>query len=172
LKIKELEDFTGDEPIFIDANIFLYNSLKTPEFVKSCENFLRRIESGGINGVTSILVLNEVWFKPIVTGVVREYKVDPRKVAKFIKGNPKVLETFDRQRDIINGIEELPNLEIVDIPKDVLSPAKSYSKDYLLLTNDALHLAVMKQNNITNLASNDSDFERVDWINLYKPKKE
>lgn len=155
LKIKELEDFTGDEPIFIDANIFLYNSLKTPEFVKSYENFL-----------------NEVWFKLIVTGVVREYKVDPRKVARFIKRNPKVLETLDRQRDIINEIEELPNLEIVDIPKDILSLAKYYSKDYLLLTNDALHLAVMKQNNIINLASNDSDFERVDWINLYKPRKE
>ncbi|MBC8521163.1 MAG: hypothetical protein H8D26_04125 [Methanomicrobia archaeon] len=44
-----------------------------------------------------------------------------------------------------------------------------FSKEFGLLSNDALHLAVMTGNNLVNLASNDPDFEGVDWINLCKP---
>ncbi len=169
LKIELLEDFISDEPIFVDANILLYDSLKTPEFVESCESFLKRIERGEVEGITSVLVLNEIWFKLIVVAVVREHGIAPTKVARFIKRNPHILEAFNRERSIVNEIEGISNLEIVDISKDSISIAKKYSKKYLLLTNDALHLAVMKANNILNLASNDSDFERVEWLKLYKP---
>jgi hypothetical protein len=35
------------------------------------------------------------------------------------------------------------------------------------MATDAAHLAIMKNNGIKNLASNDSDFERVPWIKNY-----
>lgn len=40
---------------------------------------------------------------------------------------------------------------------------------YGVLSNDALSLQIMEDLKINNLASNDSDFERVDFIKLYKP---
>ena len=42
-------------------------------------------------------------------------------------------------------------------------------KKYRLFSNDAINLSVMKNNGIIFLSSNDSDFERVDFITLYKP---
>ena len=40
---------------------------------------------------------------------------------------------------------------------------------YGLLSNDVLSLQIMEDLKINNLASNDSDFERVNFIRLYKP---
>jgi len=40
---------------------------------------------------------------------------------------------------------------------------------YFLLPNDAFHVATMKRYGITNIATNDPDFERVEWIKVWKP---
>lgn len=41
---------------------------------------------------------------------------------------------------------------------------------YGLLSNDSLALQIMEDMQIKNLASNDADFERVNFIKLYKPQ--
>ncbi len=41
--------------------------------------------------------------------------------------------------------------------------------EYLLLPNDALHVATMKRYGIKNIATNDPDFERVKWLKVWKP---
>jgi hypothetical protein len=40
---------------------------------------------------------------------------------------------------------------------------------YYLLTNDSLNHYIMKVNGIRDIATNDSDFEQVDWITVWKP---
>jgi len=47
--------------------------------------------------------------------------------------------------------------------------ALSYSKKYGLLSNDAIHVATMTQRGITNIATNDPDFERVEGLTVWKP---
>ena len=42
-------------------------------------------------------------------------------------------------------------------------------KDHALLTNDAFHVATMKRYGITNIATNDPDVERVEWLKVWKP---
>jgi len=43
------------------------------------------------------------------------------------------------------------------------------SKRYRLLAMDSAHLAIMKRNQLTNLATNDADFERVADLKIWKP---
>jgi hypothetical protein len=38
------------------------------------------------------------------------------------------------------------------------------------MTNDSLNLQVMKINGLNNIATNDSDFDRVDWLKVWKPQ--
>ncbi len=40
---------------------------------------------------------------------------------------------------------------------------------YRLLISNAVHIRIMKNRGIVDMASNDSDFERVAGINLWKP---
>lgn len=43
------------------------------------------------------------------------------------------------------------------------------SNRYDLFISDASHLAIMKAHDLTNIATNDSDFERVEWIKVWSP---
>lgn len=63
------------------------------------------------------------------------------------------------------GITILP-LNSVDIEQ-----SNDIKMKYKLFTNDAINLSVMKSNELAILASNDPDFEGVDFINLYKPEE-
>jgi len=126
------------------------------------------VESEEVNGFTSVLVLNEVWYKLLVAKVMEEHGLERKKIRAFIKNNPDALR-FEEPRKAVNELEELVTL--LPTPSNAIALAKEYSAKYLLLTSDAIILATAKLNNITNLASNDSDFERVDWINLYKPSE-
>lgn len=44
------------------------------------------------------------------------------------------------------------------------------SKKYWLMCTDAIHVATMKKYRITNIATNDPDFERVEWLKVWKPQ--
>lgn len=67
------------------------------------------------------------------------------------------------EMDIINRI----NLEILD--GQIFPEFVDLSKKYRLLAMDSAHLAMMKRNGLTNLATNDADFERVADLKIWKP---
>ena len=56
----------------------------------------------------------------------------------------------------------------VAILKNVVDSQHNKTK-YGFLSNDALTLKIMEDIGITNIASNDSDFKRVDWLKFYLP---
>lgn len=57
-------------------------------------------------------------------------------------------------------------LKIIDIKKGNFSYARYIMKKYHLLSNDALHVAIMHQEGIQNIATNDSDFEKIKDIRV------
>lgn len=60
---RNLKDFAGKAPIFIDANIFLHHAFGTN--ITSIE-FLKKVESLNMKAYTSTLVLEEIVFKLIM----------------------------------------------------------------------------------------------------------
>jgi predicted nucleic acid-binding protein len=52
---------------------------------------------------------------------------------------------------------------------EVLQYAKTFSKKYNLLFSDAIHAASCNLFNVKNIATNDSDFERVDFLKIWRP---
>ncbi|MDZ4658086.1 MAG: type II toxin-antitoxin system VapC family toxin [Bythopirellula sp.] len=69
------------------------------------------------------------------------------------------------------AIERIPKLgiHVVAIPVDLVAKAASVSIQYGLLSNDALTVAVMQHLGLTNIASNDADFDRVPGLARYAP---
>jgi len=61
------------------------------------------------------------------------------------------------------GVQILPTTQMV------VEHAAQLSQQYQLLTGDALVVATMQQHRLTNLASNDADFDRVPGITRYGP---
>jgi predicted nucleic acid-binding protein len=60
-------------------------------------------------------------------------------------------------------------IKILSIQPSLVLTAAALSQQTGLLSNDALIVAVMQASGLTNLASNDADFDRVPGINRYPP---
>lgn len=167
--IDSLEVLPLSSDVFIDANIFLYHIMKRPKFFSPCHSFFVAIESGAYNGFTSTLVLNEVLHKLIIAEATNAYGLhSERDAANFLKLNPGKISGLSRVWRTYSAIKDYP-IKICSCDESVLDMAVGLSSKYGLLISDANHLAVMKSEGISNIATNDSDFQRIDEINIYKP---
>ncbi len=142
--------------MFIDANIFIFTITENPKYIRSCEALLNSIRNNKIKAYTSVNVVEEVVYKIMMFELVEKYDK-----------NPEVVRELEKPWRVLNDIKNL--MEILDVTYDDLSESGNLSKKYSLLPNDALSVAVMKRNNIGIIASNDSDFERADGIEVWVP---
>jgi predicted nucleic acid-binding protein len=88
-------------------------------------------------------------------------------VVKLIKREPKIIGELRRvwdEMELISGFG-ITLLNSTTYPEFV-----RLSREYMLTAADAAHLAVMQANGIVNMASNDRDFKRVAWLNLWRPE--
>ncbi|MBL7661806.1 type II toxin-antitoxin system VapC family toxin [bacterium] len=132
--------------IFIDANIFMYAAGKPSPEQKPCQKFLEGLlrptsrEKYCINSE----VLQEILHRYIA--------INKREVA---------FNCFD-------SIQIL-DLAILPIGNEELLRARRLLEDYpKLTTRDAIHIACMEVNQITQVATYDLDFEIVPWVKRVK----
>ena len=164
-----LDEIDTGTTIFIDANIFLYEILDHWKYAESCNSFLEHVNMGKYHAVMSVLVCNEVFHRVMIAEVVERYEIEPKSAVNYLKKNWEVVRELNKAYDAMLNIDAIENLEIVEIDREVYDIALEYSKKYGLLSNDAVHLATIKKHGITNIATNDGDFERVKWLNIWKP---
>ena len=164
-----LDEIETGTTIFIDANIFLYEILDHWKYAESCNSFLEHINMGKYHAVMSVLICNEVFHRVVIAEVVEKYDIGPKSAVNYLKKNWEIVKELNKAWDAILNINAIENLEIVEIDREVFGVALKYSKKYGLLSNDAIHLATMEKYRITNIATNDNDFKRVEWLKVWKP---
>jgi len=128
---------------YIDANVFILPAIYDDgrdEKAKSARRILEKIADSDMNAATSLLSWDE-----IVWVVRRTMKSD---VA--IKEGEKFLE--------------FPNLEMLDVKKNVIQKAQELSKKYGLKPRDAIHVATAIENGIKEIISDDSDLDVIKEI--------
>ena len=94
--------------------------------------------------------------------------VKGKDIIKYLKSHPETVEKLEINREVPDRIALL-KIKIVPVDMGIIKRSQQLKAQYGLLSNDVLMLQVMKDSNISRLASNDSDFERVDFITTYKP---
>jgi len=125
--------------IFIDANLFIY--LNTEEHKRKLYNDFYYKLTENHNLYTDVLVLDELIFVS-----KKKYKIPYNVSIDFI-------ESYI-----------LPNVTILDITKNEYEKAKELILKYNLKPSDALHVAVMLNNEIEIILSEDHEFDRVSEI--------
>lgn len=98
--------------------------------------------------------------------IIRDIKSND--LVKHLKAHPGIVKKLVDHHSIPEKIA-LFNLEIISPDIRTIGRSQQMKRLYGLLSNDALSLQIMEDLEVNNLASNDSDFERVDFIKLYKP---
>lgn len=125
---------------FVDANVFVYVLVKAPKKdYEISKRILERIEKGE-ETATSLAIIQEVvdWL---------EYNNRKREVRSFLVGANSYL-SMEKQNatwdDFLLALDDMDGYKI----------------DYV----DALTLQRMKKSKISEIYSNDKDFERVEWV--------
>lgn len=155
--------------LFIDTNILLYAVSEHPTYGNWCERLLDRIRRGDVKGELSVVILNELVHKLVLGEVAQNEGIRLFQAVRYIKQHPEVLEDLDAY-EVVEEVERGYGLTLVEVTGDDFSLARTFMKAYHLLSNDALHLAIMKRRGIVELATSDPDFYGVEWIRVWKPE--
>ena len=86
----------------------------------------------------------------------------------ILKREPEKISELSQVWKNYADLKDYPII-ICSFDETALDMAVDLSNRHGLLISDASHLAVMKAQGVTNIATNDSDFERVNGIDIYKP---
>ncbi|MCX9011670.1 MAG: PIN domain-containing protein [Candidatus Methanoperedens sp.] len=152
--------------VFIDSNIFTYFLLRDADLFEKCRQFLKNIESGYFIGFINNIVISETLFNFVKAEVCKNHGLKPNEFIRFVKENPESIGEMDIS-DVID-IFTIPNLNLVNVPPKLI-PALKDAHRKSLLSNDAFHLLTIEYLNIKDIITNDSDFEKIADINVWKP---
>jgi predicted nucleic acid-binding protein len=154
--------------VFVDANTLVYHFAPDPVLGIACSDLLIRIRRQEIHGFTSTHVVAEMAHHLMTLEAIKALGWRSGKIAQRLGKNPAEVQKLTVFRQ---AIREVPifGIRVLTIPPDLLDAAAGISQAFGLLTNDALIVAVMQANKLTNLASNDHDFDHVLGLTRYAP---
>jgi predicted nucleic acid-binding protein len=152
----------------VDANTLIYHFTNHPKYGAACTALVERIEHKEITGFTSSHCLADVahrlmtleamvrlgWPASGLAARLKKHRAEIPKLRLYQQATAKVGQF---------GIQVLP------ISEPLVLAATNFSQQFELLTGDAVIVAVMHQHGLTNLASEDADFDRVPGITRYAP---
>lgn len=124
--------------LYIDSSIFIYpaiyDSEAIPEAARAKET-LAKIASGSLPACTSVLTWDEV------TRVTRRF--------------------FGSEKATAQGAAflKIPNLELLKVDLEIVSPAQALLEKHGLKPRDAIHAATALVNNIEKILSYDEDID-------------
>jgi predicted nucleic acid-binding protein len=153
--------------IFLDANIFHFYLRGPVEIQKGCTSLLQRVERREIHGVTSSLVLDEVMYKILLKTIEDKHRMNPLDVIrKSFEQIGVQSKEIHKALDIILGIE---GLEVLAVDRHHIETSVDYMEKFSLLPRDSIHLSIMKSIHCSDIATGDSDFDRVFDIGRWTP---
>ena len=163
-------EISSHSKVFLDTNILLYAVTDHPRFGQWCNTLLDRIHRGDVAGYVSAVVLNEFIHKLIIGEVAQKTGLKPGQVIQYLKRKPEALEELEAYA-IVDEVDTRYDLIILEVTADIFRMARRLMQAYRLMSNDALHLAVMQKSNLQNLVTNDSDFDGIEGVHVWKPRE-
>ena len=161
-------DLPRGESVFVDANTWVYHFTAHPVFGAASKDLLQRIETGELVGRSSVHVVAESTHCLMTIEATARFRWTQGKVAKRLRQHPDAVKQLGVFSAAYARLHNSP-LQILAVTTGILDAAINISQQAGLLTDDALVVAVMQAHGLTNLASNDTDFDRVPGIHRYSP---
>ena len=165
MAIRPLRDVSGGLLIFVDTNILVYHLLEDELYGASCRDFLKRVETRSVVAFTSPIVVSETLFIYLHTRIIKNKKIAPKRVLRYLKRHRAVLEEvgFDKPLAL------LALLRILPLNKAVLETSYDLMTRYQLLPADAIDAALIRRHNLPALATRDDDFDHIEGLDVFKP---
>ena len=161
-------DLPAGAAVFLDANVLVYHFEPHPQFGQACTELLERIENQELTGFTATHLLAEMTHRLMTLEACATFGWPFAGIVQRLKRDPSCLRSLTRFRQALQEVSQY-RVQILLVPETSNDIGAAISQQTGLLTNDALAAAVMQHRGLANLASNDSDFDRVPWIARFAP---
>ncbi len=161
-------DIPAGVGVFLDANSLIYHFLADPAFGSACATLLDRIERQEISGLTSSHVLGEMVHRLMTIQAQQRFGWPGAGIANRLKRHPAEVQQLSRYRQAIDEVRAI-GVQVLPVAGADVSLAADITQQFGLLNNDALIVVVMRRHDLTHLASNDADFDRVPGLTRYAP---
>lgn len=158
---------TGDA-VFVDANTLIYHFTNHPKYGAACTALVERIEQQEIQAFTSTHCLADVAHRIMTIEAMGRLAWPLSGLAARLKKHHAEIPTLSLFHMTTAKVGQL-GIQVLPISEPLVLAATSFSQQFELLTGDALIVAVMRQQGLTNLASEDADFDRVLGLTRYTP---
>jgi predicted nucleic acid-binding protein len=162
------DDLPAGASVFIDANTLTYYFQPHPALGPVCGRLVKSIEQGQLLGFTSTHVLGELAHRMMTIEANRLLGWPFQGIGNRLRTNPAEVRKLSAFR---LAVEEVLNskVQVLPVTTAMLSAGLLICEQVGLLTNDGVLVAVMQASGLTNIASNDTDFDRVPGLTRYAP---
>jgi predicted nucleic acid-binding protein len=159
-------DLPAGASAFLDASVFIHHFEPNALFGPAATEFLERIENQEASGFTATHIVSQVAHRLMTIEAMQAFGWKSAGIALRLRNHPAQVQTLHRFRQ---AVQEIPlfAVRILTIDPAWLDAAGAISQQTGLLHNHALAVAVMRAHGLTNLASADSDFDRVPGLTWY-----
>ena len=154
--------------VFLDANTFVYHFTNEPTYGAACTQLLKRIEERDLGGLTSTHVLADVAHRLMTLDAINLFGWPPTRIAARLRKHHQEICKLSVHLQAVAQIRLLA-IQVLPVSLPLLEAACLLSQQHGLLTGDALIVAVMQDRGLTDIASNDADFDRVPELTRYAP---
>ena len=162
------DDIAAGSAVFLDSNTLIFHFTAHPKFGAACTRLLDRIEQRKIEGFSSAHVLAEVVHRLMTIEAMNLLGWPPTRLAARLKKHHDAIPKLVVYPAALTRIAQL-GIRVLPLPEHTITAAASLSRQFALLTNDAIIVAIMQQNSLQQVASLDADFDRVPGITRYSP---
>jgi predicted nucleic acid-binding protein len=162
------DDLQAGAAVFVDANTLIYHFTNHPKYGASCTRLLERIEQQEIAGVTISHCLADVAHRVMTIEAMGRLGWPPAGLAARLKKHHAQIPKLTLYQQATAKIGQM-GIRVIPVTEPLVLAATALSQKYELLTGDALIVATMAQQALTNLASEDADFDRVPGVTRFAP---
>ena len=164
MALRSLSNLPDQSFVIIDANVFIY-ALSGQSAM--CRRFFERCLREEVTGIALFETVNEVTHRLMIAEALSK--------GLMMAGGAKALRNKFQQiptlTDYWIDTQRILALNLLFMPvnETIIRNAQTVRQEAGLLTNDSMIVAGMREYGLSFLASNDSDFEPVRDITVFKP---
>lgn len=158
-------DLKRGDSIFIDANIFIYTfGARSNE----CKEILLKCAKGELRGYTLTSILSEVLHRLMIAEAIEKGYITTKNPVKSLRENPEIIKGLSTYSRNVEQIGKM-NIKIIPLTNELIVKSSKVRRNYGLLTNDSLVITAMKDFGLSKIATNDTDFNHIKWLQVYSP---
>jgi predicted nucleic acid-binding protein len=153
------------QTVIIDTNIFVYAAQRISV---QCIKLLEKCAKDELYGIIPVHILTELTHVLMLAEARDLGLIRGQNPAKQLLENPNKVKVLNRYESLIRDLLSI-GLTIESLQREDFLTTMSLQRQYGLLTNDALFLAVATRLRVTAVISADSIFKSITGITHYFP---